>query len=82
MDTITQLLTIAAVVLGSVTTYVTNSLMERTKRRDTLRVRWDEKKLDTYVEYVGSVRACIYAAVLAYEVTHDIRSMPRTDTSC
>ncbi|TWE18623.1 MULTISPECIES: hypothetical protein [Streptomycetaceae] len=79
MDTITQLLTIAAVVLGSVTTYVTNSLMERTKRRDTLRVRWDEKKLDTYVEYVGSVRACIYAAVLAYEVTHDIRSMPRTE---
>ncbi|MFD0571786.1 hypothetical protein ACFQ0T_24395 [Kitasatospora gansuensis] len=79
MDTITQLVTIAAVVLGALTTYVTNQLMERSRRKDGLRVRWDEKKLDTYVEYVGGVRSCVYAAVLAYEVTHDIRAMPRTE---
>ncbi|MFG2825798.1 hypothetical protein ACGFX4_41010 [Kitasatospora sp. NPDC048365] len=79
MDTITQLVTIAAVVLGGLTTYMTNQLMERSKRKDSLRVRWDEKKLDAYVEYVGSVRSCIYAAVLAYEVTHDLRAMPRTE---
>ncbi len=79
MDTVTQLVTIAAVVLGALTTYVTNNLVERSKRRDGLRVRWDEKKLDAYVEYVGAVRSCIYAAVLAYEVTEDLRSMPRTE---
>ncbi|MEV4558286.1 hypothetical protein AB0K51_15025 [Kitasatospora sp. NPDC049285] len=79
MDTVTQLVTIAAVVLGGLTTYATNQLMERGKRRDSLRVRWDEKKLDAYVEYVGSVRACVYAAVLAFEVTHSIREMPRTE---
>ncbi|GGV04357.1 hypothetical protein GCM10010495_15110 [Kitasatospora herbaricolor] len=79
MDTITQLVTIAAVVFGGLTTWATNQLMERSRRKDQRRVRWDEKKLDAYVEYVGSVRACIYAAVLAYEVTHDLRSMPRTE---
>ncbi|WP_033220102.1 hypothetical protein [Kitasatospora phosalacinea] len=79
MDTVTQLVTIAAVLLGGLSTYATNQLVERSKRRDTLRVRWDEKKLDAYVEYVGSVRSCIYASVLAYEVTHSIRDMPRTE---
>ncbi|MGW3038486.1 hypothetical protein ACWC9T_00230 [Kitasatospora sp. NPDC001159] len=79
MDTITQLVTIAAVVLGGLTTWATNSLVERSKRRDGLRTRWDERKLDAYVEYVAAVRACIYAAVLAYEVTQDLRSMPRSE---
>ncbi|MEV6212604.1 hypothetical protein [Kitasatospora sp. NPDC051914] len=78
MDTAAQLVTIAAVLLGALTTYLTNHLMERSKRRDGLRVRWDERKLDTYVEYVGSVRACIYSAVLVFEVGQDIRAMPRT----
>ena len=77
MDTITQVVTIAAVLLGALTTYVTNHLMERSRHRATLRVRWDEKKLDAYAEYVGRVRASIHASVLLYEVREDLRSMPR-----
>lgn len=79
MDTITQLVTIAAVVLGGLTTYLTNSLMERSRRKDALLVRWDEKKLDAYADYVGCVRTSIHLAVLLYEVREQIRLMPRTD---
>lgn len=56
MDTIAQVVTIVAVLLGALTTYVTNHLMERSRHRAALRVRWDEKKLDAYADYVGQVR--------------------------
>ncbi|MFF1906835.1 hypothetical protein [Kitasatospora sp. NPDC058218] len=79
MDTITQLVTIAAVVLGGLTTYLTNSLMERSRRKDGLRLRWDEKKLDAYADYVGQVRTTIHISVLLYEVREEIRQMPRTE---
>ncbi|MFI8457647.1 hypothetical protein [Kitasatospora sp. NPDC085464] len=79
MDTAAQLVTIAAVVLGALTTYATNALMERSRRRDGLRVRWDEKKLDAYAEYVGQVRTTLHAAIMLYEVREDLRRMPRAE---
>ncbi len=79
MDTITQVVTIAAVLLGSLTTYITNQLMERSNRRQTFRVRWDEKKLDSYVDYVGRARASIHAAVMLYEVRENMRVLPRSE---
>lgn len=79
MDTITQLVTIAAVLLGSLTTYATNQLVERSKRRESRRVRWDEKKLDAYAEYIGRVRSVIHANVLLYEVREGMRAMPRSE---
>lgn len=79
MDTSTQLVTIAAVLLGSLTTYGTTQLVEWSKRRETRRVRWDEAKLDAYAEYVGHVRAVIHANVLLYEVSAGIRTIPRSE---
>lgn len=78
MDIIGQLVTIAAVLLGALTTHVTNHLMERHRNRYALLTRWDEKKLDAYAEYIDRVRTCIYAAVLLYEVKLDIRSIERS----
>jgi hypothetical protein len=63
LDTITQVVTIAAVMLGALTTYGTNELMERNKQKRKFGTRWDEKKLDAYAEYIGRVRASIHAAV-------------------
>ena len=79
VDTLTQLVTIAAVLLGSLTTYATNQLAERSKRQENRRVRWDEKKLDAYVEYIGNVRATISANVRLYEVRAGIRNMPLSE---
>ncbi|MEU3185936.1 hypothetical protein ABZ707_17290 [Streptomyces sp. NPDC006923] len=77
MDILGQLVTIAAVLLGAITTHVTNHLMERQRKRDALLTRWDEKKLDSYAEYIDKVRTCIYAAVLLYEVHNNMRAIER-----
>ncbi|MGN5379208.1 hypothetical protein ACQ4WX_23355 [Streptomyces lasalocidi] len=79
MDALTQLVTIAAVLLGSLMTYATNQLAERSKRQESRRVRWDEKKLDAYAEYIGKVRDTISANVRLYEVRAGIRNMPTSE---
>lgn len=79
MDALSQLVTIAAVLLGSLMTFVTNQLAERSKRRETRRVRWDEKKLDTYTDYISKVRATIAANVVVYKVRKGLRTMPRSE---
>ena len=50
----------------------------RSKHKQTLRTRWDEKKLDAYADYIGRVRANMHAAVLLYEVQQDLRALPRS----
>jgi hypothetical protein len=79
VDTITQVITVAAVVLGALTSYLTNFLMERTKQRASLRTRWDERKLEAYVAYVDSVRTSIYAATLLHGGPADPRNASRSE---
>ncbi|MEU8351369.1 hypothetical protein [Streptomyces sp. NPDC048845] len=79
MEAVGQLVTIAAVLLGAITTHVTTHLIERARHERQLMTRWDEKKLDAYSAYVGQVRASIYAAVLVYEVREQMRTVPRSE---
>lgn len=69
-----QVVTMVAVVLGSATTYVTNRLTERSKRKQELKSRWDLRKLDTYAEFIGAIRVYIAAAVTLYEAREGIRA--------
>ena len=78
MDLATQALTIVGVLLGALTSYVTGFLVERSRHRRSLAARWDERKLETYVKYVGCVRDVIYASVLAYEAREGIRTIDRS----
>jgi hypothetical protein len=80
VDVTTQLVTIAAVVLGSLTTYLVNHFTERSQYRRQLAMRWDERKLKAYAGYVGRVRSCIYAAVLLYQTRQGIRPMSRQES--
>lgn len=73
MDSSEQLLTIAAVLLGALSTYATNYWTERQRIRRELLTRWDDKKLDAYEGYVDRVRAGVFLAVELYEHTEDIR---------
>lgn len=68
-----QLLTIAAVLLGALMTYVTNYWTERQRIRRELLTRWDGKKLDAYELYVDRVRAGVFLAVDLYEHREGIR---------
>jgi hypothetical protein len=78
MDLLTQALTIMGVLLGALTSYVTGFLIERSRDRRSLVARWDERKLETYVAYVGCVRDVIYASVLVYETREGLRVVDRS----
>ncbi|MBS2962091.1 hypothetical protein KGA66_03460 [Actinocrinis puniceicyclus] len=78
MDLATQLVTIVGVLVGALSTYVASYLVERGKDRRGLALRWDERKLDTYVSYVAHVRDVIYAAVLLFESREGLRTIDKT----
>ncbi|MET8955943.1 hypothetical protein [Streptomyces sp. NPDC004533] len=53
---ISQILTILGVLIGALTSYLSTSAAERARHRRTLATRWDERKLDTYIEYATCVK--------------------------
>ncbi|MEU6283360.1 hypothetical protein [Streptomyces sp. NPDC047028] len=57
-----QIITIIGVLLGAVTSFIATTLAERAKFRQGMATRWDERKLDTYVEYVACVKEASRAA--------------------
>ncbi|MEU3896054.1 hypothetical protein [Streptomyces sp. NPDC045251] len=79
METGAQLVTIAAVVVGALTTHLTNHLMERSRNRHRLRTRWDDKKIDTYGEYVDAAKMRIAASVRLYEVRENLHEDHRPE---
>lgn len=72
-------MTLAAGLLGAVTTYVTNHLVGRQRMKDQLLTRWDDRKLDAYADYIDQVRAGIFAAVGLYEQREGIRGSGRPE---
>ncbi|QLE73958.1 hypothetical protein FGW37_22375 [Streptomyces rectiverticillatus] len=74
-----QLVTVAAVILGGLTTHLTNALAERRRKRHELSTRWDDKKLDAYAGYVEKVRTSIFLAVELYELREGLRERHRDD---
>lgn len=53
---ITQIVTLVGVLLGALTSFVATGWAERTKHRRLMAARWDERKLDTYVQYATCVK--------------------------
>jgi hypothetical protein len=81
VDLAGQAITILAVVVGALTTHFANHLLERQKMRHLLLTRWDERKLETYAEYIDAVRTCIYSSVMLYEARTGLSSGQRAETS-
>ncbi|MEU7291736.1 hypothetical protein AB0A76_00805 [Streptomyces exfoliatus] len=79
MGTAEQWVTIAAVLLGAMTTHLTTYAMERQRKKHELVTRWDSKKLEAYEGYVDSVRACIFLAVHLYECREGLRERDKPD---
>lgn len=65
--------------LGALTTHLTNYVMERSRHRRELLTRWDDRKLDAYGGYVDRVRAGIFLAVHLYEHREGIRRSEQPD---
>lgn len=79
MGTGEQLVTVSAVLLGALTTHATNYLMERGKNRYQLLTRWDDKKIETYGEYVDAAKMRIASAVRLYEAREGLREEHRPE---
>ncbi|MEU6000531.1 hypothetical protein ABZ837_22235 [Streptomyces sp. NPDC047197] len=79
MGTGEQLVTVAAVLLGALTTHLTNYLMNRGRQKHELLVRWDERKLDAYEGYIDTVRASVFLAVHLYEIREGLRESQQTE---
>ncbi|MER7396910.1 hypothetical protein ABT381_15520 [Streptomyces sp. NPDC000151] len=73
-----QLVTIAAVLLGALTSYVGSYLSERNRTRYELLTRWDDRKLTAYEGYIDRMRAVIFLAVQLYEDREGIRAADKT----
>ncbi|MFG2720685.1 hypothetical protein ACGFW5_20635 [Streptomyces sp. NPDC048416] len=63
----------AAVLLGALTTHLTNYTLQRSRHKHDYSVRWDARKLDAYEGYVDAVRSCVFLAVHLYELREGIR---------
>ncbi|MFJ8543032.1 hypothetical protein ACIRFH_13640 [Streptomyces sp. NPDC093586] len=62
-----QIITLVGVLLGAITSFFATTLAERARFRQALATRWDERKLDSYVEYVSCVKETARAAQSALE---------------
>ena len=53
---VTQILTIAGVLLGAGATFVVTTTTERIRWQRTQSTRWDDKRLAAYTEYANAVK--------------------------
>ncbi|WP_336047628.1 hypothetical protein [Streptomyces sp. CA2R101] len=59
---ISQIVTLVGVLIGALTSYLSTTVAERARHRRTLETRWDERKLNTYIEYAAVVKEAGRAA--------------------
>ncbi|MEU2878352.1 hypothetical protein [Streptomyces sp. NPDC007070] len=59
----TQIITLVGVLIGALTSYFATAVAERAKFRRQMATRWDQRKLDTYIEYVTCVKEIQRAAM-------------------
>ncbi|MFF2144450.1 hypothetical protein [Kitasatospora sp. NPDC058190] len=74
-----QIVTIAAVLVGALTTHLTNHAMERRRKQHELLTRWDEKKLHAYEGYIDRIRSCVFLAVHLYEHKEGIHASNKAE---
>ncbi|WP_239091492.1 hypothetical protein [Streptomyces sp. SID14478] len=53
---IAQIVTLTGVLIGALATFLATSMAERTRHRRSMSTRWDERKLDTCIEYATCVK--------------------------
>jgi hypothetical protein len=53
---ISQIVTLIGVLVGALTSFLATTMAERTRHRRAMATRWDERKLNTYIEYASCVK--------------------------
>ncbi|MFJ8857064.1 hypothetical protein ACIRD8_01395 [Streptomyces sp. NPDC102451] len=62
-----QIITLIGVLAGAFLSFAATHWAERTKFRQTLATRWDERKLDAYIQYISCVKEEVRTARKAIE---------------
>ena len=71
----TQIITLIGVLIGAAASYFATTSIERARHRRALETRWDERKLNTYVDYVSAVKATNIAATKAFMVRDEPKAL-------
>ncbi|TMR11313.1 hypothetical protein ETD86_36130 [Nonomuraea turkmeniaca] len=66
MDFASQIVTIAAVVVGALTTYVVTALNDRSRHKREVARQWVDRKLQLYTGYAGDIKQLV---ILARQIT-------------
>ncbi|MGW5673810.1 hypothetical protein ACWEV4_01725 [Streptomyces sp. NPDC003860] len=51
-----QIVILIGVVVGALTSFLATTMVERIRHRQTMSTRWDERKLNAYIEYASCVK--------------------------
>ncbi|MBB4909741.1 hypothetical protein [Actinophytocola algeriensis] len=57
-----QLFTLLGVVLGAAATYSVTALNERTRWRRAQEARWDDRRVNSYIDYANAVKNCVHVS--------------------
>ena len=63
---VTQIITLIGVLIGAAASYFATTSIERARYRRALETRWDERKLNAYVDYASAVKATNITATKAF----------------
>ncbi|MFF4231190.1 hypothetical protein [Streptomyces sp. NPDC001820] len=64
-----QIITLIGVLAGALVSFVATHWAERTRFRQTLATRWDERKLDAYIQYISCIKEEVRTARQAVEAS-------------
>ncbi|MBQ0830849.1 hypothetical protein [Streptomyces tagetis] len=63
---VTQIITLVGVLIGALASFVATTVAERAKFRREMATRWDERKLDAYIQYTSCVKEILRAARVVF----------------
>lgn len=65
---VTQIITLIGVLIGAAASFFATTSIERARHKRELETRWDERKLNTYVDYASAVKEANITAKKAFMV--------------
>jgi hypothetical protein len=59
---VTQVITLIGVLIGALASFLATAMAERAKFRREIATRWDERKLDAYIQYTSCIKEILRVA--------------------
>ncbi|MGW3513609.1 hypothetical protein [Streptomyces sp. NPDC000994] len=63
---VTQIITLIGVLIGALASFLATTMAERAKFGREIATRWDERKLDAYIQYTSCIKEILRAARIVF----------------